>query len=101
MTNSRNEWIFEWQGQAKHVPCNASAYTYKGIISCSHCDKHLPEELELPAQVFGAYGFISYKELKERFDQAIKQYINKTAKDLEVNYFKTHQDNNRPPRKAK
>ena len=51
------DWTFRGN-LAWHIPCDKPGYRYfynSKSITCSECKAELPEELELPAQVFKAF----------------------------------------------
>lgn len=52
-----NDWAFKGS-LAWHTPCNSPAYAgwFDRYIICNQCKEPLPEELELPAQVFKSYN---------------------------------------------
>ena len=70
-----SDWTFR-DNLAWHIPCNKPGYRYffnSKSITCSECKAELPEELELPAQVFKAFDELPPIPLY--FDSGMSFYI--------------------------
>ena len=69
------DWTFR-DNLAWHIPCNKPGYRYfsnSKSITCSECKAELPEELELPAQVFKAFDELP--PLNTYFDLGMSFYM--------------------------
>ena len=69
------DWTFR-DNLAWHIPCDKPGYRYfynSKSITCSECKAELPEELELPAQVFKAFDELP--PLNTYFDSGMSFYI--------------------------
>ena len=84
-----SNWTFDKNGQAGHIPCGVGGLAFcdfKNPLSCYICHEQLPEELELPAKVFGAYKFISLNS----FEEIMNKIITKKIKVIEKAFFLGH-----------
>ena len=82
-----SNWTFDKSGQARHIPCSGLAYyDFKNPLHCYICHEQLPEELELPAKVFGAYKFISLSGFEKVMNKTIKEKMER----IEKKYFFGH-----------
>lgn len=73
----------EWQlneGSVTHLPCHSTAFIKKKQLRCSKCNKKIPAELELPAQVFNAYIHESY--FHSLGDILLNMYTNTNIEEL-------------------
>lgn len=74
-----SDWIFH-NNRLYHKPCDRHAFVEKNKLICFLCKEPIPAELELPAQVYGAY--VKWSSRTALGDMLLSLYSPKNIKQL-------------------